>query len=168
MPRQLQPRRWSVLTGDIDELQIAKVARPLGYIKLAAIGQGPDQAKLITFSVDEETASWLSGYFAVILKSVTLDGWVVIGILMILAVVSWVVMYDRTSYVNKQARANVHFMKSFRGLAADLTMLDQGDADDAATVSGGIGEADARIMQASSLYRIYHIGAAEIPPSLSS
>jgi len=62
-------------TGDIDELQIAKIARPLGFIKFAAIAQGSDPAKLMAFSVDEETASWLSGYFAVILKSVTLDGW---------------------------------------------------------------------------------------------
>jgi biopolymer transport protein ExbB len=148
-------------TGDIDELQIAKIARPAGFIKIAAIGQGPDTAKLVSFSVDEETASWLSGYFAVILKSVTLDGWVIIGILMILAAVSWVVMYDRASYLNKQSRANTRFMKSFREIA-DLTTLDRGDADDVATLGGRIGEADSKMMRASSLYRIYHIGAAEI------
>ena len=74
--------------GEIDELQISKVARPAGFVRLAAIGQGPDQAKLVSFSIDEETGSWLTGYFAVILKSVTLDGWVVIGLLMIMAVVS--------------------------------------------------------------------------------
>jgi biopolymer transport protein ExbB len=149
-------------TGDIDELQIAKIARPVGFIKLAAIGQGPDQAKLVSFSVDEETASWLSGYFAVILKSVTLDGWVVIGILMVLAAVSWVVMFDRASYLNKQSKANARFTKSFRELAADLTMLDHGDADEISTLGGRIAETDARMMQASSLYRIYHIGALEI------
>jgi biopolymer transport protein ExbB len=81
---------------------------------------------------------------------------------MILAVVSWVVMYDRASYLNRQAKANARFMKSFRELAADLTMLDQGDADDVSTLGGRIGEADAKMMQASSLYRIYHIGASEI------
>ncbi len=116
--------------GDIDELQIGKIARPTGFIKLAAIGQGPDQAKLISFSVDEETASWLSGYFAVILKSVTLDGWVVIGILMIMAAVSWVVMYDRASYLNKQAKANAQFMKGFREIAfgGSLIAPDSGEA----------------------------------------
>ncbi|MDB5608148.1 MAG: hypothetical protein JWP25_5048 [Bradyrhizobium sp.] len=155
-------------TGDIDELQIAKIARPAGFIKIAAIGQGPDTAKLVSFSVDEETASWLSGYFAVILKSVTLDGWVIIGILMILAAVSWVVMYDRASYLNRQAKANTRFMKSFREIAADLTMLDRGDTDDVATLGGRIGEADAGMMRASSLYRIYHIGAAEISHRFAS
>jgi biopolymer transport protein ExbB len=148
--------------GDIDELQIAKVARPAGFIKFAAIGQGPEQAKLVAFSVDEETGSWLSGYFAVILKSVTLDGWVVIGILVIMAAVSWVVMYDRAFYLNRQARANARFMESFREIASDLTMLDSGEPDDIASLGGRMTESDARIMPASSLYRIYHLGASEI------
>ncbi|WP_245439033.1 DUF2341 domain-containing protein [Bradyrhizobium sp. SK17] len=148
--------------GDIDELEISKVARPVGFIKIAAIAQGPDQGKLMSFSVDEETASWLSGYFAVILKSVTLDGWVVIGILLIMAVISWVVMIDKASYLNKQAKANAQFMKGFREIAADLTMLDRGDADDVSTLGGRLTEADAKMMRSSSLYRIYHIGAAEI------
>lgn len=148
--------------GDIDELQIAKVARPAGFIKFAAIGQGTEPAKLVAFSVDEETGSWLSGYFAVILKSVTLDGWVVIGILVIMAAVSWVVMYDRASYLNKQAKANDHFMKGFREIASDLTMLDSGEPEDIASLGGRMGVSDAKIMRASSLYRIYHLGASEI------
>ena len=49
--------------GDIDELQIAKVARPAGFVKFAAIGQGPEHGKLVSFSVDEETASWFSRLF---------------------------------------------------------------------------------------------------------
>lgn len=148
--------------GDIDELQVAKIARSAGFIKFAAIGQGPEQAKLVAFSQDEETGSWLSGYFAVILKSVTLDGWIVIGILVIMAAVSWVVMYDRASYLNKQARANARFMRSFREIAADLTMLDSGEPEDVASLGGRMSEADAKIMRASSLYRIYHLGASEI------
>jgi biopolymer transport protein ExbB len=148
--------------GDIDELQIAKIARPAGFIKFAAIGQGLDQAKLVAFSVDEETGSWLSGYFAVILKSVTLDGWVVIGILMIMAAVSWVVMFDRVSYLNRQARANARFMKSFREIAADLTMIDSGKTDDIASLGGRINASDAKLLRSSSLYRIYYLGASEI------
>ncbi|OKO68001.1 biopolymer transporter ExbB, partial [Bradyrhizobium sp. NAS80.1] len=146
--------------GDIDELQLAKVARSAGFIKFAAIGQGPDQAKLVSFSVDEETASWLSGYFAVILKSVTLDGWVVIGLLMIMAALSWVVMIDRSTYLTRQAKANAVFMKSFREVADDLTVLDSGE--DAATLGGRLTAADAKVLKSSSLYRIYHIGAEEI------
>jgi biopolymer transport protein ExbB len=148
--------------GDIDELQIAKIARSPGFVKVAAIGQGPDQAKLIAFSVDEETASWLSGYFAVILKSVTLDGWVIIGILMIMAAISWVVMYDRVSYLNRQAKANNTFMKGFRTFATDLTAFDLKISGDAASHRIGVGDDDTALMRASSLYRIYHLGAEEI------
>jgi biopolymer transport protein ExbB len=148
--------------GDIDELQISKIARPAGFIKFAAIEQGPDQAKLISFSVDEETASWLSGYFAVILKSVTLDGWVVIGLLVIMAALSWVVMIDRAGYLNRQAKANAVFMKHFREVADDLTVLDRGEGADVATLGGRLKGADAKAMKSSSLYRIYHIGAGEI------
>ncbi|UFZ03328.1 DUF2341 domain-containing protein [Bradyrhizobium ontarionense] len=148
--------------GDVDELQISKVARPAGFIRLAAIGQGLDQGKLVTFSVDEETASWLSGYFAVILKSVTLDGWVVIGVLMVMAAVSWMVMFDRASYLRSQAKANARFLKVYRDPKFDLTVFGSGDAEAVASLAGGIGKRDAIVLRSSSLYRIYRIAADEV------
>jgi biopolymer transport protein ExbB len=161
-PAAAAPAQMAGFVGDVDELEISKVARPAGFIKFAAISQGTDPAKLMTYNVDEETASWLSGYFVVILKSVTLDGWVVIGLLLIMAAISWVVMIDKASYLNKQAKANAHFMKGFRELADDLTMLDRGDADEITTLGGRLNGGDAKLLRASSLYRIYHIGAAEL------
>jgi biopolymer transport protein ExbB len=152
----------SGFAGDIDEVQISKVARPAGLIKFAAIDQGTDPGKLIAFSVDEETASWLSGYFAVILKSVTIDGWVVIGLLLVMAALSWVVMLDRASYLGRQAKANALFMKRFRDTDADLAFLDRGDAGQVATLGGKLGKGDSAVMRSSSLYRIYIIGASEI------
>jgi biopolymer transport protein ExbB len=149
--------------GDIDELQIAKVARPAGFIKVAAIGQGPEQAKLISFSVDEETASWFSGYFAVILKSVTLDGWVVIGVLAIMAVISWIVMVDRVSYLNRTAKGNRLFLKHFREAATDLDGLLQLDREETGASFGGqVAAKDHKIIHAAPLYRLFHLGAQEI------
>lgn len=148
--------------GELDEMQIAKAARPAGFIKAAAIGQGAEQARLLTLSVEEETGSWLSGYFAVIVKSVTIDAWVVIVILAIMAVISWIVMAEKISYVGRQSKANDTFLHRFREAAADLTVLDKGDADEVSSLGGRITEADARMMRNSSLYRIYHVGAHEI------
>ncbi|GGF47744.1 transporter ExbB [Aliidongia dinghuensis] len=146
--------------GELDELEISKVARPVGYIKVAAVGQGGDaSAKFLTIGGDEETASWLSGYLAVILRSVTLDGWVVIGILAIMAVISWIVMADKAAYVSRVAKGNTLFLDRFRHVAADLTILDN---DDVTRMGGLISQADLRSMRHSSLYRIYHIGAGEI------
>ena len=147
----------SGFAGDIDELQIGKIARSSGFIKFAAIEQGPDPSKLVVFSLDEETGSWLSGYCAVILKSVTLDGWVVIGILVVMAALSWVVMYDRLSYLNGQSRANERFMELFRAGSA-------GAASSDALVT--LTEADARKLRASSLLRIYQLGSAELDKRL--
>lgn len=149
--------------GDIDELQIAKVARPAGFIKLAAVGQGPDNAKLISFSVDEETASWLSGYFAVILKSVTLDGWVVIGLLGIMAVISWIVMIDKITLLNRATRANALFLKHFRAGDNDLDALLQLDEEDSTATLGAHLEKKARkTMHSAPLYRLFNLGAEEI------
>jgi biopolymer transport protein ExbB len=161
-PPAAAPASMASFVGDIDELEISKVARSAGFIRLAAIGQGLDQAKLISFSVDEETASWLSGYFAIILKSVTLDGWVVIGILLVMAAVSWMVMLDRASYLNRQARANARFLKSYNAVDFDLTLLSRGEAEAVATLGGRLKARDASIMRSSSLYRIYRIAADEI------
>jgi biopolymer transport protein ExbB len=151
--------------GDVDELEIAKVARPAGFIKLAAIGQGPDQAKLISFSVDEENAGWFSGgYFSVILRSVTVDGWVVIALLGIMAVISWIVMYDRVSYLNRVGRGNRAFLKHFREAATDdlagLLQLDQQETDP--SFGGSVPAKVRKTVLAAPLFRLFHLAANEI------
>jgi biopolymer transport protein ExbB len=154
---------WFV--GVIDELQIAKVARPAGFIKFAAIGQGSEQAKLISYSVDEETASWFGGgYFAIILKSVTLDGWVVIGMLTIMAVVSWIVMITKIAYLNRVARANALFLKHFGEAAVDLdSLLHLDEAEEGVAGLGDlVAKKDRKTIRNSTLYRLFHRGMQEI------
>jgi biopolymer transport protein ExbB len=153
--------------GEIDELQISKVARPLGFIKLSALNQSGDKApKLLVPGPDEQKASFVSGYFAIILKSVTPDGWVVIGVLMVMAAISWVTMLNRNAYLNRVSRSNARFLKEWKDLARDLTALDTAlENGGAATAKALGGRADAktqRAMRGSPLYRIYHIGVEEI------
>ncbi len=148
--------------GDIDELEIANVARPAGFIRAQVIGQGPEFAKFMSFTVDEQTASWFSSYFAVILKSVTIDGWVVIGILMILAVISWTVMVDRARYLGTQAKANTRFLKAFRETAGHLSSLDIAEPEEIATLGGRLAGPGQRLIGHSSLYRLYRLAADEI------
>jgi biopolymer transport protein ExbB len=151
--------------GVIDELQIAKVARPAGFIKFAAIGQGSEQAKLISYSVDEETASWFGGgYFAIILKSVTLDGWVVIGMLTIMAMVSWIVMITKIAYLNRVARANALFLKHFGEAAVDLdSLLHLDEAEEGVAGLGDlVAKKDRKTIRNSTLYRLFHRGMQEI------
>ncbi len=137
--------------GSIDELEISNIARPVGFVKMAAIGQGnnPLAGKLLTYGTEEKPAAWFSGTFAVILGSVTLDGWIVIGILMIMAVISWAVMVDKISYVNRVDKANDSFLELYSSQGSDLTILPQG-------------EREARRLEASPLYGLYNIGTLEL------
>lgn len=148
--------------GDLDELQIAKVARSAGFIKAAAEEQGTDNGKFVTYSVDEETASWLSGYFAVILKSVTLDGWVVIGILVFMAVVSWVVMIDKAMFVGRQRKANARFMRIYRQLMTSVAMSEGDEVDKLEKESGLSAPQTQKALRHSSLYRLYRVGQEEL------
>lgn len=141
--------------GDLDELQIAKVERPAGFIQAAAISQGTDPGKFLVAGQDEESGNWSSGYFTVIVRSVTLDGWVVIGLLAIMSVISWMVMASKASYLGSVEKANDRFSERFRHLGADLGHL----------VGGGNGASplgDATALRSSSLHRIYQIAAEEI------
>ncbi len=140
--------------GDVDELQISKVARPLGYIQLAAISQGTDPGKLIAAGQDEETGGSGGGYFSILIKSVTLDGWIVIGVLAVMLVVSWVVMIGKASFLSAVERANAQFLERFHKESADLAgLVDTGDG-------GALG--DPKALRDSPLYKMYGICAEEV------
>jgi biopolymer transport protein ExbB len=153
--------------GEMDELEISKVARPIGFLKLAALGQGGDSAaKLVALGQDEGLpAGWMSatfGLFGVILKSVTVDGWVVIGVLGLMAIVSWYVMVSKLLYLNLVQKGNAIFLREWRHVAVDLTVLDHGDAQNVKTMGGRATPKLQRLIRNSSVYRIYHIGSEEI------
>lgn len=133
--------------GEMDEVQISGVARNAAWMAVQA-AQGPD-GKLVTLGEEESEEGGNTSYFGVILQSVTLDGWVVIGILAVMFVIAVWVMIEKTLYVNRMDKSNNQFMDKFRQLSTDLAVIDKakGMADD---------------FMHSSLYRIYHIGAVEI------
>jgi biopolymer transport protein ExbB len=149
--------------GEMDELEISKVARGPGYIKFAAEEQGADSSKLLNMGQDESPpAGWLSGafgLFGVILKSVTIDGWVVIGILAIMSIVSWYVMITKFFYVNHVQKCNDLFLREWELVAADLTVIDHSDTK---SIAGEAAPRAQRMIFKSPLYRIYHIGSGEI------
>jgi biopolymer transport protein ExbB len=142
--------------GEIDELQISKVVRPAGAIMVAAHSQGP-QSNLLTFENPEQTSSFGSGYVGIILKSVTADAWVVIGILIFMMLVSWLVMVLKALYVGKTAGAN----KKFRALLRETAKKPTFDLLPQLPKEG------ARAVSQSSLYRIYETGVREVNDRLA-
>ncbi len=151
--------------GEIDELEISKTARSAGFIKLAATTQGGSDktADALAFGEEEQTSSVFSGgYFGVIIKNLSVDGWVVIGILAVMACISWYVMVTKVSYLNAIGVGNALFLKEWQHMAADLTVLDDPDSDAARNIGAGAGKADQRSIRRSPIYHIYHIGVDEI------
>lgn len=156
------------ITGEIDELQIHKVARPQGWVQLAAISQGQERgAKTVVIGDEEKPRDWMSwlttGTFGVIIKNLThAFDWAVIVILAFMAILSWYVMVSKTRYLNAIAKGNAIFMREWRHVASDLTILDNDDVENSKSLGGRVTHALSKRLRKSSVYRIYHVGVEEI------
>jgi biopolymer transport protein ExbB len=155
------------LTGELDEVEVSKVARSADWIKAAARGQGMD-ANLVVYGPDGQRESGgQTTYFTTIAKNLTLDGWVVIGICMVMLAVALIIMILKAIFLSRVEAANGRFLKEFRRLtAANATALDQAsqaeddDLDDAPSMASLLN--DQNKFGASTLYRLYHHGVREV------
>lgn len=159
--------------GEIDELEISRVARSLSAIKLAALSQGKNAtAKFITLGDDEQQTSWVNafktGTLGVIVGSLTADGWAVICVLFVMLIISWTVMVRKATYLGKIGKGNVRFLAEWSHLANDLSALEDTESDDAKNMGGRLGGAEHRAMVKTPLYRIYHMGIMEVQHRLAA
>lgn len=142
-----QAESFVPFAGLMDEVRLSRIARPAVAIAVDAQTQGAE-SKLFAYGADEKQSGVGFGYFGIIVKSVTADAWVVIGILLVMAAISWVVMWQRAAYVNKVTRANEDFLDAFRQQGRNILALSR--------------DATASRLQDASLYRLYKVGAAEV------
>lgn len=153
---------------------LANVARGADWLRLAAMTQGLDGGKVVQAGEEEaEEGGGDASYFGVILQSVTLDGWVVIAILMVMLGISVMVMAVKALLVSKVSRANKDFLEAFHGLKSNET--DKLDADDDPEDADLKGSGMAAILfghhdhhQNSTLYRIYHAGIQDVKKRLGN
>jgi biopolymer transport protein ExbB len=138
--------------GEMDEVRLSRVARPAALIAADALAQGPG-SKLIAYGVDEKQSGFGFGYFGIIIKSVTVDAWVIITILGLMAAMSWFVMWSKASYVGSVDRANDKFVDFYRELGGDAFRIE----DEVRTK-----DKFRRRFARSSIYRVFHAGAQEI------
>src|SRR5262249_39830205 len=99
------PVPFAAFVGQMDELRLSRIARPAAAIAADVLTQGAE-SKLVAYCEDEKKSGFGFGYFGIIVKSVTVDAWVVIALLMVMAVISWLVMWQRGSYVSQVTNAN--------------------------------------------------------------
>ncbi|HYA36726.1 MAG TPA: MotA/TolQ/ExbB proton channel family protein [Candidatus Methylomirabilis sp.] len=152
-------------SGELDEVELSNVARSAGWIGVAAHSQGPD-AKFVTPGQDESGGGGGgTSYFGTILRAVTVDGWVVIAMLGIMAGVSWWVMINKFLTLRVMVQDNRKFVQAFQKLSRDPGALDE---DDAGNGDKGRSDFDMALSgkhdhyQSSPIYRVYHVGIQEL------
>ncbi|HVC59316.1 MAG TPA: DUF2341 domain-containing protein [Acetobacteraceae bacterium] len=139
--------------GVIDEFGIAKVVRPTGAFQVAVHDQGP-KPDLLSFDPPEQGSLFGNSYLGIIVRAVTPDAWVVIGILGMMSALSWLVMIGKMLYLARVSRANHRFRSEFR--AAMTRAAETGEAFGQFQI-----ERPHRV-RASPLMHLYRVAAREV------
>ena len=152
--------------GLLDEVQIASTARTADWIKLSYRSQSPDFS-VLNFGEDESNGDSGAGHFMVIVQNVTVDGWVVIGLTLVMLVIAIWVMVTKTIIINRVTKDNKAFLDKYRQLdPKHLGDLDEDDQPEDAELADSdwiaalVGKHDH--FQSSTLYHIYHTAIHEL------
>ena len=159
--------------GEMDEFTLSNVARSTGWIKFAAINQGGSDAAQRTLSLGGielgEGGGEHSGgvmehlsLFGDIANNMMFDGWIAIGVCIIMIVVGWTVAVRKFLYLNSIEKGTKVFLDKWKSLSTDLTALKPDDKTNTSSLGGEVDPADQGLIEKSPLYHIYQIGSEEI------
>jgi biopolymer transport protein ExbB len=165
-------RSGNFLSGEVDEVEVAKTARSADWLKAAARGEGPD-SPLVQYGADGQREGGQGSYLGTILKNLTVDGWVVIGICFAMLLLALLVMVGKTIFLGRVESANKKFVAEFAKLSGDPRALDKPISEEDAELEEG-SPVMAAIVEGkgnyatSTLFQIYHRGAAELGKRLDA
>lgn len=132
--------------GDLDELRLSTIVRPAAWARTSFASQGPDA---LLYSFGQEMMGDGGGlpvfYLGTILKNVTLDGWFVICLLIVLMVFSWIVFLNKAFFLYTAGKENEEFNSSFIQMKDPVASFDPENGYDN-----------------SNLYRVYADGCRNI------
>ena len=117
--------------GAIDQVELASTVRSADWVRMARAAQSAD-AKLIVAvtqtkdSVAAEGGGESHGYMGILVSNLTVDAWVVIGILAVMFVIAVWVMYDKAVLVGRADKDNQRFLKQFRESRDVMEVVSQG------------------------------------------
>jgi biopolymer transport protein ExbB len=155
--------------GKLDELRIDNVARSADWVKAQFANQGQNETLLRYGEDTAKEAGEEPSYLLITLNNVTVDGWVVIGVLAIMFVGSWIIMITKAIAIRRVRKDNAAFIADFRKQdAAHLDALDADEEDDAEShdvLSALSGSHDH--YQSSTLYHLYHAGIQQVKVRLA-
>ncbi|OHX34767.1 flagellar motor protein MotA [Methylomonas sp. LWB] len=152
--------------GWLDEVQIAATARGADWLKFAYRSQSPDFA-VIGYGQDESNGGGSDSHFLVIVQNVTVDGWVVIGLTLVMLIIAVMVMVGKALVLNRIGKDNRAFLEKYRQLDPNkLGGLDQQESSaehelaDSDLLTALVGKHDH--FQSSPLYHLYHTAIHEL------
>ncbi len=111
--------------GDMDEIAISSVSRPPQWFYFLFSTQGQMASFLNLTEAEQQGSDESVSYFTSSLQSVSVDGWVVIVILLLMAAISWIVMLGKGYKLFKMQKDNRVFMGLFNKI-----LTDQDDGND--------------------------------------
>jgi biopolymer transport protein ExbB len=155
------------LSGEIDEVGFANVARNADWLRTAAKSQG-NEAPLTLYGNDTQRESEKVSYFKVTLQNVTADGWVVIIILAVMFVIALLIIVSKAVFLARVQQGNKLFLQEFSKLRGDPTALDRPDSDeeesalDLSPFVRATGDEKDNKFRMSTIYRLYHVGVQEM------
>jgi biopolymer transport protein ExbB len=158
-------------SGELDELQVSNIVRSADWIKASVRSQAV-VAPLVVYGGDTQKEGG-EGYITSTLRNVTLDGWIIIGILAVMFIASIGIMIAKLLFLNRVIKGNAKFLAEFRKLQDDPAALERREGgkgsaeDDAVFEEGG----NSQLLEAmsskdtfgvSTLWRLYHHGMREV------
>jgi biopolymer transport protein ExbB len=150
--------RSNYFSGELDELEVANSVRSADWLKAAARSQGM-VAPLVVYGGDTQKEGGKESYFAVTLRNVTVDGWVVIAILAFMFIIAVFIMGAKGLFLTRVAAGNRRFLVAFHELSADPAALERklgGNVSDEETALDEGGD-----FGVSTLWPLYHHGMRE-------
>lgn len=151
------------LTGALDQLSLFKTARTAGALKFDAKMQGASSALLIYGEDSTPDGEESESYFITTLSNVTVDGWVIIGILAVMFLISAAVIVTKAITLIRVQRGNLAFEHAFKKLGGS-------DVADEISVAVSLVQSHSlfalitqrELFESSSLYGIYQVGVEEM------
>ena len=138
----------NAFAGDLDEIELSSLARPACFIQAAYAGQGQDGK--LTSCLEEESGkgggeNMTIRLIKVTAKTISLDGWLIIGLCTSMLIMATIVFVLKYSYLLKNRRNNKEFLERFNDLHDPLEL-----------------DPESEEFENASLFRIYRAGFAQI------
>jgi biopolymer transport protein ExbB len=154
------------LGGELDEVQVANIARAPEWLMASARSQG-QETPLLAYGGDTQREGEKVSYFKITMQNVTMDGWVVIIVLGIMFVIAMLIIVSKAFYLGRIKKANGAFLREFAKLRGDPTALDHAESSDGdaaldeSAFMPHVKDGEDRFRM-STIYRLYHHGVQEM------